>query len=465
MCARAGLVRLRYVVCSQLEACVVSYRHWLRGLKGAYDGAAQVSSFCDIVMHVATTNDILNATLRRTVADAALSVACCAGAGCNSGAPRIRWWKGALGSQLNTMLTVVIHAMINGTAVRAHRMSIVPFEQDRAKPQQYVDGKRCRVHPSGAAHCLFAPIESLCGANFTTAAEQMRAGALLREANPYLVASEAARLLLTPNAWLSKRVQLLAKEVGQTPGLAVHVRRGDKLTARGSEAIALPPTSAIARRVASLIATHNLQTILVMSDDADVPDDLAVELTRTHHADVRVIALEIPRMENATFKSGRHVAITTTASARTSRGGQSECGLPATGGRPALPRCATGAAGEPRARIIDLPALMEAHDMRTTPADLAALLHAAAWVMASARVVMASTSSNLGALLFTLAGSQSFDAWGATAVLVDSEDSPHAKRLAMADLAEGRYFCRHDWGMRRFGLCTAGKQGRPLKTW
>ena len=103
--------------------------------------------------------------------------------------------------------------------------------------------------------------------------------------------------------------------------------------------------------------------------------------------------------------------------------------------------------------------------MRTTPADLAALLHAAAWVMASARVVMASTSSNLGALLFTLAGSQSFDAWGATAVLVDSEDSPHAKRLAMADLAEGRYFCRHDWGMRRFGLCTAGKQGRPLKTW
>jgi len=92
------------------------------------------------------------------------------------------------------------------------------------------------------------------------------------------------------------------------------------------------------------------------------------------------------------------------------------------------------------------------------------MLHAALWVMASAHVVMASSASNMGALLFTLAGSLSRSAWDTTPILVDNEEKAKL-RLQMSDLAAGRYYCRQDWGTRRYGLCTAGQQGRPAKVW
>ena len=229
----------------------------------------------------------------------------------------------------------------------------------------------------------------------------------------------------------------------------------------------MPPTSDIAKRIRALADQHKLRTILVMSDDADVPHDLAASLPAAY----KVVGVEIPRMENATLTSGRHRAVATRTTA--SDGSKASepagpnrpaCGLPAFGGRPALPRCATGAPGESRATIIDVPALLAAHGAGVTPNDLGAMLHAAGWVMASARVVVASSASNLGALLFTLAGSLSLDAWGAPPVLIDNEEREKL-RLTMRDLAGGLYYCRQDWGMRRFGLCKAGRQGRPLKTW
>ena len=177
-----------------------------------------------------------------------------------------------------------------------------------------------------------------------------------------------------------------------------------------------------------------------------------------------------PSMENATTTSGRHASISKPVSKSISKpiaatDSQNRCGLPAYAGRDALPRCATGAAGEPRATIISLRDLFATCGVPTSAADLGALLHVASLMMASARVIMASSSSNLGALLFTLAGSVSRNTWGEPALLVDMEEGHKTPRLTINDLAEGRYFCRLDWGMRRFGLCTAGRQGRPLKTW
>jgi len=472
----------------------------------------------------------LDGSHSRAVMNAVMAVSCCSGAGCRIGAPRIRWWKGAFGSQLNTILAVAISSLLNGTAFSTSRTSLVPFEQDRRRPQPYVDRKRCRTVPSLAADCLFEPVKQACrhrAAAAGTVEGQVAAAAFLRSAHPYLVASATSRLLFAPNAWLAPRVAILARKLNVSwgearadrphassgreasqgtafalqpegagyrvqpegagyrvqpegagyrvqpesswaPHIAVHIRRGDKLTAQGKEAISMPPTSAIAQRIRALadmhrLSTSPLRTVLVMSDDADVPRDLAAELP----ANMQVVGLEIPRMENATFGSGRHVAVTVRPGTSTSvvahQAGQ-PCGLPSYAGRPALPRCVTGASGEPRATIIDLPFTFATEGAPTSSDDLGAMLHAALWVMASAHVVMASSASNMGALLFTLAGSVSRSSWGTTPILVDNEEKAKL-RLQMSDLAAGRYYCRQDWGTRRYGLCTAGQQGRPAKVW
>ena len=102
------------------------------------------------------------------------------------------------------------------------RAVIVPSEQDRATPQPYVDGKRCR---SATASCLFRPVAEVCRRRYAAAsgstfsgggfsggslsslsslssfsgsgstAEQQRAAAatVLRTAHPYLLAAEAAQ--------------------------------------------------------------------------------------------------------------------------------------------------------------------------------------------------------------------------------------------------------------------------------
>jgi hypothetical protein len=120
---------------------------------------------------------------------------------------------------------------------------------------------------------------------------------------------------------------------------------------------------------------------------------------------------------------------------------------------------------------------------------------------------MASSASNIGTLLFTLhglrgaprggGGGERSAAWrSGLPLLIDTEASstysstqrpsrgPARPRprtngtLGLgADLEDvrgqlelglehGKYFCRLDWGMRRFGLCTAGELGsRPGKPW
>ena len=119
---------------------------------------------------------------------------------------------------------------------------------------------------------------------------------------------------------------------------------------------------------------------------------------------------------------------------------------------------------------------------------------------------MASSASNIGTLLFTLHGLRGAQrgggggersAWRAgSPLLIDTEaSSPYSSPrrpnrgpvrprprtngtlglgIDLEDvrgqlelgLEHGKYFCRLDWGMRRFGLCTAGELGsRPGKPW
>jgi hypothetical protein len=120
--------------------------------------------------------------------------------------------------------------------------------------------------------------------------------------------------------------------------------------------------------------------------------------------------------------------------------------------------------------------------------------------------VMASSASNIGTLLFTLHGLRGAprgggggerSAWrSGLPLLIDTEaSSPYSSPrrpnrgparprprtngtlglgIDLEDvrgqlelgLEHGKYFCRLDWGMRRFGLCTAGELGsRPGKPW
>ena len=144
--------------------------------------------------------------------------------------------------------------------------------------------------------------------------------------------------------------------------------------------------------------------------------------------------------------------------------------------------------------------------LATSEVDLGALLWAAIWSLANTPLVMASSASNIGTLLFTLHGLRGAQrgggggersAWrSGLPLLIDTEASspyssprrpnrgparPRPRTNATLGLGidledvrgqlelgleHGKYFCRLDWGMRRFGLCTAGELGsRPGKPW
>jgi hypothetical protein len=264
----------------------------------------------------------LDPSARAHVRRLVLDVTCCAGLGCRVAASRVSWAKGAFGSQANTMLTVMVANLLNGTATSASRMHFVPFTQDRVSPQRFVDSKRCRVHGQGSTSvaCLFVPVESLCKSSSSnvdegpnapwtssTAAMQAAAASQLRLVHPYLIATEAAQLLFTPNEWLAQRCAALAQALGAETraGLGLHVRRGDKLSAHGHEAISLPPASSIALQVARQAWRHRLESVLLLSDDPQLAHDLAALLPH-----LRVTALELPAMTAATSRSGRHRVVT-----------------------------------------------------------------------------------------------------------------------------------------------------------
>ena len=468
--------------------------------------AAAIASAEQRDAHALHTLDALVQTKKRETVDAVLRVACCRPWAsvaerqrvCSAAAPRVSWWKGGFGSQLNTMVQQAVTAVLEGAAISSSRMLIVPFTQDRVRPQLYTNASRCVGSRPPITTCLFRPVQAACvrgggddvddsSSSTTTIAtstreQQQAAAAVLRQSHPWLVAAATADLIFTPNTWLKQRVAAVARAVtdalsgGRADGasvvLAVHIRRGDKLTARGNEAIAISPTSSIARLLTQLIQQHQQRLepqrrprragILVMSDDPDVPDDLQAMLPG-----YRVVSLELPSMAEATLtRSGRHLAVPTTVAAANGSGSEpaAECGLPAYAGRPALPRCATGSVAGTKAIVVSVTRELAARGRATGESDLGALLYSALAVMASAPIIVASMASNIGALIAALSlgghrvlGIADTDARARAPYLHDTEESRRAKepRLSVQKLAEGYYFCRQDWGIRKFGLCRA----------
>jgi hypothetical protein len=272
--------------------------------------------------------------------------------------------------------------------------------------------------------------------------------------------------------------------------------------------------------VARLARRHQLESVLLLSDDTEVGLDLAVLLPH-----MRITTIELPAMEAVTNTSVRHR--TTSSPAAKAHAARAQvgptpldlpskgdapstilkkleimprCGLPATGGHPPLPSCrpaggqapgagpaAAAAVSSPRVIRLDPTHLLSGPHLATGPRDLAGILTIALWALSNARVIMASSTSNMGVLLYTMAGaSRVSSALPTSTPLLAAPSSPPLKSAngypipELVDietkagahfdsgmLEQGKYFCRLDWGPRRFGLCTAGQQfgHRPAKTW
>jgi len=383
----------------------------------------------------------------------------------------------------------------------------------------------------------------------------------LRCAHPYLVASEAAAVLFSPNDWMKQRIDALGKRLGQAPEIAIHIRRGDKLTAHGKEAITLSPASELALTIGRIAMRNRLESALLLSDDDDIAHDLAALLPQLRWTSLRLPAMTAARNTSARHRvllvrdaplprshtrgspkwrtsldqglirdtqgvirgtqgrdgvswwpspavPGPHFAKASIGDAGTepvvqaglgvrslitpvyleALASRPPCGLPSVGGRAALPHCgALGAwpapiaspamtsppmhAAAPQVQVLNLTAGAEAvlsGHLTTAADDLGALLLVAMWHLASARIIVASSASNVGSLLLTLHGFRGTHANGRAGVhFEDTEASSDARpRFERMHLDAGLYFCRLDWANRKFGLCRAGEQrGRPSKPW
>jgi len=429
---------------------------------------------------------------RAAVRNAIALLACCSS--CRSTALKAEQaWKRAFGSQLNTNLDYLISHLLKGHTPNALRMKIMPFSKGREHPQEWVNTSRC---PNRNMACLFSPVSALCSLNYTISSAKQRADAvaLLNRAHPYHLASESARLLLTPNLWLSRRVAIIARALtgalsvpanddaagdADNPDstadfIGIHVRRGDKLiTPLPSEAITLLPTSAIANTVAQLAARHRLRRVVVLSDDEDVAPDLAALLPS-----LRVVTLQIPHMSLAHGQS--HISKARFNQAGAGRGRTPSdsllepCGLPGYLHHPPLASCVAKVVeqGKPlkQAIALNVERLLNSNGVRTSANDLGALLMAALLNLARARILVGSSRSNVAVLVLTLVGAQVDACSRSLPHFIDYEQPrafvsrslPAFEPFTMRDLVSGRYFCHISWGGRK-GLCYAGRQRNQTK--
>lgn len=433
---------------------------------------------------------------RGAVRDAVARLACCSE--CRTADLQSNWWKGAFSSQMNVMLDkLIVHLLAGARPDVGSRARIAPFTQGRERPQQWVNDTRC---PSQTMACLFEPPGAVC-ATRTARAARARDGpaALLHRAHPYDLAAESSRLLLTPNDWFERRVTAISRALHEALGVGdggfvgVHVRRGDKLleASRSKERVALPPASAIARRVAALAASHGVGAAAIMSDDDEVAVDVAALLPH-----IKIAALQMPHMSLARGEASERARRAKVPAA--ARGGgaadaaaDAPCGMPAYAGHAALPSCAELVArtlpdpgGVRRPAVVDVPSALAAFGAPAAPGDLGAMVMGSVLAIArGARALLGSSRSNVAVLIFTLAGAigpcRDYSAFPYFYDIEEDGDAPpRAARcgaggdacrtavanafLRMRDLTEGRYFCLLAWGARK-GLCAAGQRSRDAK--
>ena len=263
----------------------------------------------------------------------------------------------------------------------------------------------------------------------------------LKRTYPYLAGAEAMRIVARPNARLRAHVHHVVQAVGR-PHVSIHVRRGDRLTVtNGHDFIRAYPTSVLAELVrnatgavpalvgaAATAAAATRPRVLVLSDDADVPDDLAyllpeVDVHTLQIGDTLGEPLGKPALDMV--KSWRlHGREQRDGGGRRNTGdaAAAPCGMPAAHGQPALPRCRPADAPEsaPRARV---------HRFGADEMGPADFLFASAMAMARACVMILSVRSGYSMQMWTLAAAH--HSCEGTPHVIDLDGELSVSRLAM----------------------------------
>ena len=256
----------------------------------------------------------------------------------------------------------------------------------------------------------------------------------LRHVPRYLVHGEMFRIVARPNARLRAHVHRVSQSAGR-PHVCIHVRRGDRLTVtNGHDFIRAYPTSVLAAlvrnatgAVPALLSSSSTTTtrprVLVLSDDADVPDDLAyllpeMDVHTLQHGDTLGEPLGKPALEMV--KSWRLHGRERDGGSRNASH-TAACGLPAEHGRPALPRCRPADAPDsaPRAHV---------HTFGADEMGPADFLFASASAMARACVMLLSVRSGYSMQMWNLAAAQ--HACEGTPHVVDLDGELTVSRLA-----------------------------------
>lgn len=424
----------------------------------------------------------LDAASRAAAVDALLAASCAL-----DGATRVpiqdhRRRLAGFGSALNVFLTLGLAQLRSGRAFDGAGVKL------KSSPSlDYgagIDPRRCS---SSTMACLFTPLR--CPPPRTDlrtggpTSNRTAAFEALWRAHPYALLGAIAEVHWRPNAWLQPQIDAVAQHVG-IHDIAVHIRRGDKLThadqqlharaqaapqdgaapaaavgpvapstsaesgsdARVSPAAARPPPpqhaarahnrgdtiklvneSTLAQIIGRAASRLHLRSVLIMSDDDDAPSAVACALPPW----LRVEALVQGHRPSAT-------------GARRASGGDGNSG--GDGGGPGggmgalstLPgvHMSTSAGGRLRVHRVD-------------GMELGAFLVAGMWSMARARVIVSNSGSNLGNLIMTLAGVRTASVH--TPHLIDLDGA-----LSTQSLFGGTYLCNlapRTGTPARYGVC------------
>ena len=440
------------------------------------------------LMHIAL--DLNNATAAR----AAFLVLVCPGRGAVGCSQQYRQSGGLTGQILGFAARVLWAAFTAEAAIDDVGCLVLQDSADSAMHGSYVSRKRCR---SQSASCLFRSMRRspICAPHLRPASAEMQQEArrTLRRLSRYTVSGELVRLLFAPNAWLQEHMAELDRHVGPPAAIALHVRRGDKFINTNPMQLmqrqAASELAAIVQRAARRSGAGATADIHLMTDDPDLAYDLAALLPRRRvrvldrgpsaqlsEADINqrlaVRRAEATRAGTGTDGSNETDGTATAANAAAATNTDSQplrsagrsglhrasspCGLPLRFEparpnandytrhnvvQPPLPPCASGEANESRPSYSVINAT-------NFDIDKGALMFAELSLMARSPVVIASTGSNMGVVLLTLA---------------EAAHAEHRHRFHFYDLDgqmtqnklnRGTYFCDLPFGWRY--LCGPG---------